>query len=516
MHLAFLSTLLASAQATSLWPLPQSVVFGPASRTLPPDFAFTTSSTSPSLHAAFARTLATMRVAVPPVLPYDGPSTGVLSSVQVTLASNDEDLSFNVSEAYSLDVSGAAGTLEADTLYGALRGLETLSQLAEYVPASGSVIVRVARIVDAPRFPHRGALVDTSRHFIPVGTLLAFVDAMAYNKLNVLHWHGVDDQSFPWQSVTFPALSARGAWGGLPSHTYSPEAVQQVIAYARARGVRVMVEFDTPGHTTSWGLGQPNFTTPCYFPNGSLTGTTGPVNPTLDSTYAFLAALYAEVAATFPDTYMHIGGDEVSFACWASNPSINQWMAANGFAPGDYAGLESYYVQKNLQLVAAAGKRAVGWQELFDNHLKLAAGTVVNVWKYHNSPSACPPPKPGAPTWQSEMANVTAAGFLALLSSPWYLNVVTYGSADIWQCVFFLLRWYAARGRPPKGRPPPPFPPGFMPRTRTTSRARPRKKPSSLGGSCPCGGSGLTPPTCSRAPGRAAPRWRSACGPPPR
>lgn len=431
-----LSVLLAPARATSLWPLPKNVVFGPSAGTLPPDFSFTTSSTSPALLAAFSRTLATMRVAVPPVLPFDGPITGALLSVRVTLASDDEDLTFNVSEAYSLDVSGAAGKLEADTLYGALRGLETLSQLAEYVPASGSVIVRAARIVDAPRFPHRGALVDTSRHFIPVGTLLAFVDAMAYNKLNVLHWHLADDPSFPWQSVTFPALAGRGAWGGLPSHTYSPEAVQQVIGYARARGVRVMPEFDTPGHTTSWGLGQPNFTTPCYFPNGSLAGT-GPVNPTLDSTFAFLAALYAEVAATFPDSYMHIGGDEVSFACWASNPSINAWMAANGIAPGDYAGLESYYVQKNLQLVAAAGKRAVGWQELFDNHLKLAAGTVVNVWKYHNSPSTSPPPKPGGPTWQSEMANVTAAGFLTLLSSPWYLNVVTYGAADIWQCVLF-------------------------------------------------------------------------------
>ena len=124
------------------------------------------------------------------------------------------------------------------------------------------------------------------------------------------------------------------------------------------------------------------------------------------------------------------GGDEVDFSCWASNPSVNAWMAANGFKAGDYAGLESFYVQKNLGLVAAAGKRAVGWQELFDNHLELAKGTVVNVWKYHNSPSL---PKPGGPTWQSEMQNVTAAGYLTLLSSPWYLNVISYGSADVWQ-----------------------------------------------------------------------------------
>lgn len=417
---------------TSLWPLPQSLSLDPTALALSPTFTFTTSSTSASLQAAFARTLSAMRVAVPPTSPFNGSISGTLSSIQVTLGSTDEGLVFNVSEAYTIEITAgsATGTLTADTLYGALRGLETLSQLAEYVGTTGGILVRAATIQDAPRFPHRGALVDTSRHFIPVGVLLAFLDAMAYNKMNVFHWHLSDDNSFPWQSVTFPGLAGKGAWGGLPSHTYSPQAVQQVIAYAKARGIRVVVELDTPGHTTSWGLGHPNFTTPCYFPNGTLTGTTGPANPTLNDTYTFLAALYAEVAAVFPDAYMHVGGDEVAFDCWASNPSISAWMAENGFKAGDYAGLESYYVQKNLGLVAAAGKRAVGWQELFDNHLELAKGTVVNVWKYHNSPT---PQKPGGLTWQSEMANVTAAGYLTLLSSPWYLNVISYGSADVWQ-----------------------------------------------------------------------------------
>ena len=207
--------------------------------------------------------------------------------------------------------------------------------------------------------------------------------------------------------------------------------MQAVIAYGFARGIRVVPEFDTPGHTQSWGAGIPSLLTPCYFANGTLSGAYGPLDPTKEATYDFLAALYAEVAATWPDAYLHIGGDEVAFGCWQSNPAINSWMAANGIAAGDYAGLESYYVQRNLALVAAAGRQAIGWQELFDNHLKLLNKTIVNVWKYHNAPGPTPPPT--APTWQREMANVTAAGFLTLLSSPWYLNVISYGSADIWE-----------------------------------------------------------------------------------
>lgn len=378
--------LLRAAHATALWPLPQSLDLGPSALLLSPSFSFTTSSTSPTLLAAFTRALAAMRVPVAPVLPFNGTATSTLVSVGVTLASASEALEFNTSEAYTLNIIDAGGpnvqgTLAADTVFGALRGLETLSQLAEYrAGAPGSAIVRAARIADAPRFPHRGALLDTARHFIPVPTLLAFLDAMSYNKLNVFHWHLVDDQSFPFQSATFPALSAQGAWGhGSPQHIYAPADVQAVIAYGFARGIRVVPEFDTPGHTLSWGAGEPSLLTPCYSANGSLSGTFGPLDPTLEGTYTFLAALYAEIAATFPDAYMHIGGDEVSFDCWKSNPAINSWMAANGIAAGDYAGLESYYVQKNLALVAAAGRNAIGWQELYDNHLKLLNDTIVNV-----------------------------------------------------------------------------------------------------------------------------------------
>jgi hexosaminidase len=215
--------------------------------------------------------------------------------------------------------------------------------------------------------------------------------------MNVLHWHLTDSESFPYVSAAFPALSEKGAYAPARAHTYAPADVAALIAYAKDRGVRVVAEFDTPGHSGAWGPGQPDLLTPCFNASGQPDGTFGPINPTLDSTWAFLSAFFAEAAAAFPDPFLHVGGDEVSFGCWASNPGVVAWMAAHGIA-GNFSALESYYVQRLLGVVHALGKTPIGWQEIFDNGLQLTPDTLVHVWKNPFSAG------------QAELARATAAG----------------------------------------------------------------------------------------------------------
>ncbi|NWX89837.1 HEXA hexosaminidase, partial [Nothoprocta pentlandii] len=346
--------------------------------------------------------------------------------------------SLDSKESYKLSISMDSLLLSADAVWGALRGLETFSQLVGRDEA-GTYYVNATEIVDFPRFPHRGLLLDTSRHYLPLKAILQTLDVMAYNKFNVFHWHIVDDPSFPYESAVFPELSRKvthpGGWRGsrrrcaeersprtspfpqgafsAVTHVYTADDVRTVIEYARLRGIRVVAEFDTPGHTLSWGPGAPGLLTPCYS-GKNLSGTYGPINPILNSTYEFVSHLFREVSAVFPDSFLHLGGDEVDFTCWKSNPKIRAFMQEMGFGE-DFTKLESFYIQRLLDIVSSYGKGYVVWQEVFDNAVKLRPDTIVHVWKEKSPP------------YVQEMAQVTKAGYRALLSAPWYLNRISYG-----------------------------------------------------------------------------------------
>ncbi|XP_069480723.1 beta-hexosaminidase subunit alpha [Ambystoma mexicanum] len=403
----------------AVWPMPQSMVSSPQYWPLSPaSFRFVhgeSSAVGPGcelLNQAFIRYYRLLFQGTREDNSQFQVDPGNALIVSVTTPGCDGFPDLDSKENYTLSVSKESCLLTAHTVWGALRGLETFSQLLWRAP-DGAFYMNKTEIVDFPRFPHRGVLLDTSRHYLPVKTILHTLEAMAYNKFNVFHWHIVDDPAFPFQSVMFPELSAKGAYNQ-ETHVYTTTDVRMVIEYARMRGIRVISEFDTPGHTQSWGKGVAGLLTACY--NGAKpTGKYGPVDPTLNSTYHFMAKFFKEISIVFPDNYMHLGGDEVDFCCWKSNPHVQSFMKEHHLGD-DYAKLESFYIHRLLKIVARFGKASIVWQEVFDNKVHMKNDTLVHVWK-----------GAGGKNYLKELAAVTKAGYRALLSSPWYLNVIYYG-----------------------------------------------------------------------------------------
>lgn len=300
-------------------------------------------------------------------------------------------------ERYTIAVSPDGATLQATTVVGALRGLETLLQLVE--SDSAGFFLPVLSIADEPRFPWRGLLVDVSRHFMPIEQLERTLDAMALSKLNVLHWHLSDDQGFRVESKRFPRLHQLGSDGLF----YTQEEVRGIVRYARDRGIRVVPEFDIPGHSTAWFVGYPQYSaqSPPIAIRREWGGADAIFDPTREATYTFLAHFIEEMVPLFPDPYWHIGGDEVESKHWDSVPRIVAWRKRHGFR--DNAALQAHFNRRISAILAGHKKRMVGCDEIL--HDDLPRKTVVQSWR-----------------GTQYLANSAKAGFNAILSAPWYLD----------------------------------------------------------------------------------------------
>lgn len=192
--------------------------------------------------------------------------------------------------------------LIADYYVGFLRGFETYCQLFSPDEEGGYWVNGLPLTIDdKPEFKWRGLMIDSSRHFLPLPIVKKTIDGLMYNKMNILHWHIIDQDSFPMQIPSIPELNEYGSIGG----SYSPEELKEVIDYAKNRGVRVVVEIDTPAHTHSWGRSDKykDIVVRC---NNVFTGQ---FDPTLDGTYDVVKQVMQFVNTTFSDPYIHFGGD---------------------------------------------------------------------------------------------------------------------------------------------------------------------------------------------------------------
>ncbi len=306
---------------------------------------------------------------------------------------------YGVDEAYQLEITGSQITLRAAHGYALRHGLQTLLQLLETRP-EGQGFAAI-QIDDAPRFGWRGLQIDPVRHFLPVSVVKRQLDAMEAMKLNVLHILFSNDQAFRIESKRYPKLHEMGAEGQF----YTQEEMRELVEYARLRGIRVIPDFGMPTHIASWLVGYPELgARPGPY---SLIRSFGIFHPTFDptreETYEFLGNLFEEMAAIFPDAYIHIGGDELTGKPWRENPRIQAFMKAQGIPSVE--DLQVYFTKRVLPLVEKQGKRAIGWDEIL--HPDLPPTILVQSWR-----------------GQKALAESVRRGNVGILSAGYYLDLM--------------------------------------------------------------------------------------------
>ncbi|HCT29523.1 MAG TPA: beta-hexosaminidase [Bacteroidales bacterium] len=301
-------------------------------------------------------------------------------------------------ESYILKVETGKITLSSETELGAMHGLQTLLQMLDrnkdffYFPC--------LEIIDKPRFAWRGLMIDACRHFIPLEVIKHNIDAMAAVKMNVFHWHLSEDQGFRVESKVFPKLHQLGSNG----EYYTQIQIKEVIAYANERGIRVMPEFDIPGHATAWMVGYPELASAAgTYKVEKFFGVFDPtIDPTNKETYKFFEKFFKEMAQLFPEEYMHIGGDENNGVQWDKNTKIQEFMKKNGIKSNHE--LQAYFNGNLLKILQKNGKIMIGWDEIFQPTLPKTI--VIHSWRGRES-----------------MEESARKGYQSVLSNGYYIDL---------------------------------------------------------------------------------------------
>jgi hexosaminidase len=397
-----LCLLQADAQQTTqlpLMPVPANVQ--PGSGALHIDGSFSVSlagHTEPRLDRAVQRFMAQLgrETGIPFTVKPSGPSSTTL--IVHTDHASKEVQELGEDESYVLEVTPSGAKLTAATPLGTMHGLQTFLQLVDVSPDGfGAPAVTIR---DKPRFPWRGSMIDVSRHFIPLDVLRRNLDGMEAVKMNVFHWHLSDNQGFRVESKKFPKLQELGSDGLY----YTQEQIRELIEYARDRGIRVVPEFDMPGHSTSWFVGYPELASgPGPYQIERKWGIFDPaMDPTNEKVYKFLDDFIGEMAKLFPDHYFHIGGDEVNGKQWDANPEIQEFKRAHNMQNNQE--FQAYFSQHVQKIVTKHGKAVVGWDEVFVPGVP--KDIVIQSWR-----------------GQTALAQAASQGYRGMLSNGYYLDL---------------------------------------------------------------------------------------------
>lgn len=299
-------------------------------------------------------------------------------------------------EGYVLNVRKDGISITGNKPAGLLYGIQTMYQLLSTNPGG---ILPAITIRDYPRFGYRGLHLDVSRHFHPIEFIYKLVDQMAMHKLNVFHWHLVDDQGWRLEIKKYPKLTSVGAWrvdmsdrhwdsrplvndparatyGGY----YTQDEVRALVAYAAALNITVMPEIGMPAHIMSALAAYPEFS--CTGENlGVAPGGVWPITHIYcagnDGTFTFLENILLEVMDMFPSEFIHVGGDEATKTNWETCPRCQLRMQHEGLT--DVKQLQSYFITRIERFLNAHGRRLIGWDEIL--YGGLAPNATVMSWR---------------------------------------------------------------------------------------------------------------------------------------
>ncbi len=407
-----LISLLVSAVLASvpLWPLPSSQSLGAKTLKLNAAFKleFTSSTSNDVVNKAIDRYMRLLH------LPRDHvANNGEIKSCSLSVVDDaipgivgaDESYTISITEEGSCEISGA-------NTWALLRGMETFTQLLVRGENKDIFVKTVpVSVKDQARYGHRGILIDTSRHYLPVQEIERIIDALPMNKFNVLHWHTVDAESFPLNTPSEPTM-IEGAYNS--KMVYTMADLSHLRSFAFERGVEIIFELDVPGHAAAWTKGKPEIMADCfakYYYNINDFA----LNPTLDETYSTIQNILSDVVKATNVQRLHLGGDEVVYGCWKNDSSIIDWMSQKQWT--DYNQLLGYFVDRADKIANNLGAAVTHWEEVFTAGATVPANTIFQVW-----------------TDSSKMSAVTAAKYqvIASPSNYWYLNIAT----NTWQNMY--------------------------------------------------------------------------------
>ncbi|MGL2993312.1 beta-N-acetylhexosaminidase [Flavobacterium sp. TSSA_36] len=326
-------------------------------------------------------------------------------------------------ESYQLTIQSNVISIHASSDLGAIHALETLLQLLQN--NATSFYFPNVTITDMPRFTWRGIMVDAARHFQPVDVIKRNLDAMAAMKMNVFHWHLVDDQGWRIEMKKHKVLTDKASDGLF----YTQEEIKGIVKYAADRGILVVPEIDVPGHASAILTAFPEIGSKVVTINKGSSETTqkasglvtyslernaGIFTPTLDPsnprTYQLLGEIFDEVCPLFSGKYFHIGGDENEGKDWDANPKIQEFMKKHKLANNHE--LQTYFTMQLIPMLKKHQKELMGWEEIMTKNMSKEA--IIHSWKGPNEGVAA-----GA-----SLVNAVKNGYKTVLSNGYYVDLM--------------------------------------------------------------------------------------------